>query len=66
MIKHLDSEKIEGKWYSVVDFYPSKAEAQKVAKAKRESGQYKSVRVVKKLADRRYAVYLVCVLYYPR
>jgi len=52
--------KIKGSWYNIIDWYPSKSEASKIASKHRKQGYYKSIRVVKKLADRRYARYYVC------
>lgn len=54
--------KIDKHWYTVVDWSPNKAEAQGIAAGKRKLGVYKSVRVIRKLMDRRYARYYVCVL----
>jgi len=56
-----DKIKIGEHWYKVLSWYPSKSEAQSVAKKYRKAGHYKNVRVIKRLADRRYARYYVCV-----
>ncbi len=54
-------KKIGGKWYEVVAWYASKAEAKQTAEKQRKLGHHKSVRIVKTLVDRRYARYYVCV-----
>ena len=52
--------KIDGHYYTPGGgWYPNKAEAQAKAERLRKTGDFKSVRVVKALADRRYAMYWV-------
>jgi len=55
-----DKIKISGAWYKVIAWYPSKSEAKTTASRQRKLGHYKSVRIVRKLADKRYARYYVC------
>ncbi len=52
--------RIDGHLYSLGEWYPSKKEAQEKASRLRKTGQFKGVRITKRLADRRYAIYWVC------
>ena len=54
-----DKRKIDGLWYSVGEWYAAKGEAQAKANRLRKSGQFKNVRVIKQVVDRRYARYWV-------
>lgn len=51
--------KIDGHWYWPGEWYPSKKEAREKADRLRRTGQFKSVRVVRFLADRRYGRYYI-------
>ena len=53
--------KIGGHYYTFLNGWTSKKEAQGKAEAARKTGLYKSVRIVTRHADRRYAVHYVAV-----
>ncbi len=60
MIRVDGRRKIGGHWYNPsADWYASKKEAQQRADQLRQTGRYKSVRIVARLADRRYKQYYV-------
>ncbi len=52
--------KMDGHLYALGEWYSNKKEAQDKAARLRKTGQFKGVRVIKKLADRRYTIYWVC------
>jgi hypothetical protein len=51
--------KIDGHYYTSGVWYPSKEEAQDKANRLRKTGMFKGVRIVRTLADRRYAQYWI-------
>ncbi len=53
------SIKIDGHRYYAREWYTNKKDAQDRADKMRKTGQFLGVRVVKRLADRRYAIYWV-------
>lgn len=53
--------KIDKRWYDIFDWYTTKEEAQATAARHRKDGCHTSVRVIRKLMDRRYPRYYVCV-----
>jgi len=50
---------IGGHKYNYYGYSPNKKEAQETAKNLKNTGKYRSVRVVKTLVDRRYAWYYI-------
>ena len=51
---------IDGHRYTLGEWYTSKMDARDKAERLRKTGHFKGVRIIKRLADSRYAIYWVC------